>query len=175
MHLFYRLKPIIHSSTVSNGDVLACSHFHTYIHMHALCNDLAFVCDRHRVPPRSLLTLAGADTADRKVVLEKAASISMFKAPSSWSMAGLTFLSGRLDGDVIVPTSETKLVRAKLASGVPCIMGTVQQPRKICNAPIWGSRRHVHKKQRSIWEMYLRILFTKLGLRSKNQRQVAAA
>eukprot|EP00538_Stauroneis_constricta_P002418 CAMPEP_0119562198 /NCGR_PEP_ID=MMETSP1352-20130426/19707_1 /TAXON_ID=265584 /ORGANISM="Stauroneis constricta, Strain CCMP1120" /LENGTH=482 /DNA_ID=CAMNT_0007610545 /DNA_START=243 /DNA_END=1688 /DNA_ORIENTATION=+ len=105
----------------------------------------------NRTPPRALLDLVTEESCPRREVLEKAATISMFKAPSSWSMTGLTFMAGRLEGDVVVPNNQTKDVRAKLASGVPCIMNTVQGAQTLCKSRTWGSRRHIFVKRRSIW------------------------
>jgi hypothetical protein len=105
-----------------------------------------------------LLDLVDAKQYSRHDLLHRISSISMFKAPSSWSMA-----SGRLSIEETVVANfearEPPYVRAKLASGVPMLMSTVADARCLTSNE-WGSRRfETKKKKRSTLRKYKRLLF----------------
>ena len=131
-----------------------------------------FVDCRQRYPPRSLFDLVDPESMSRQEILNRVASVSLFKAPSSWSMAGLSSCAGSSsplssDGKVtwssanFLSNRDSANVRAKLASGVPILMTTVEHST-LSSSPTWGSRRHVEraKRRRRLLKlaMYKRIL-----------------
>lgn len=98
------------------------------------------------MPPRSLLDLVDSDTHSRSELLRRISSISLFKAPASWSMASGGLPRSWKELNEIEGT--TYCVRAKLASGVPMLMNTVSESTVI-NRKSWGSRKYSQKKKKS--------------------------
>jgi hypothetical protein len=133
---------------------------------------LSFDCTyRHKFPPRSLFNLVDPERCPRPQLLEHMSSVSMFKAPASWSMSALSSAQGSwsTDGDISVEVKETN-VRAKVASGVSILMRTVPQQSEEMNNPTWGSRRHIQlKPKRSKWQKYKRMF-----LKSRNNAMSVA-
>jgi hypothetical protein len=114
---------------------------------------------RHEFPPRSLFNLVDPKTCPRPQLLEHMSSVSMFKAPASWSMSALSSAQGSwsTDGDISLEMKETN-IRAKVASGVSILMRTVPKQSVEMNNPTWGSRRHIQPKpKRSKWQKYKRM------------------
>jgi len=101
----------------------------------------------NKMPPRSLLDLVDSDTHSRSELLRMISSISLFKAPASWSMASGGLPRSWKELNEIEGT--TYCVRAKLASGVPMLMNTVSESTVI-NRKSWGSRKYSQKKKKSM-------------------------
>eukprot|EP00535_Pseudo-nitzschia_heimii_P009348 CAMPEP_0197179046 /NCGR_PEP_ID=MMETSP1423-20130617/4121_1 /TAXON_ID=476441 /ORGANISM="Pseudo-nitzschia heimii, Strain UNC1101" /LENGTH=496 /DNA_ID=CAMNT_0042628895 /DNA_START=85 /DNA_END=1575 /DNA_ORIENTATION=- len=113
----------------------------------------------NRMPPRSLVDLVDSDVYSRAELLRRISSISLFKAPASWSMA-----SGGVPRS-LKELNESHCVRAKLASGVPILMNTVAQSTVI-ERKSWGSQKHLHKQKTMKMRKFIRII---LGTTSKGK------
>lgn len=103
------------------------------------------MCNRNRIPPRSLLDLVDANQHSRSELLRRISSISLFKAPASWSMASGGLPRSWKELNEIEGT--TYCVRAKLASGVPMLMNTVSESTVI-HKKSWGSQKYLQKKKK---------------------------
>jgi len=112
----------------------------------------------NRMPPRSLLDLVDSDTCSRSELLRRISSISLFKAPASWSMASGGLPRSWKELSQIEGT--TYCVRAKLASGVPMLMNTVSESTVI-NRKSWGSRKYLQKKKTMKIRKLIRIILGK--------------
>jgi hypothetical protein len=110
------------------------------------------------MPPRSLLDLVDSDTHSRSELLRRISSISLFKAPASWSMASGGLPRSWKELNEIEGT--TYCVRAKLASGVPMLMNTVSESTVI-NRKSWGSRKYLQKKKTMKMRKLIRIILGK--------------
>ncbi len=99
----------------------------------------------NRMPPRSLLDLVDSCEYSRSELLRRISSISLFKAPASWSMASGGLPRSWKELNDIEGT--TYCVRAKLASGVPMLMNTVSQST-VLNRKCWGSHKYLQKKKK---------------------------
>jgi len=100
-----------------------------------------------RIPPRDLLHLVDKEELySREDLLQRASSISMFKAVPSWSVAGGQ-LTGTLAATILAPSYSADAAHAKLASGVPILTDTVPMAT-ILNNRNWGSRRYQIAKKK---------------------------
>eukprot|EP00536_Pseudo-nitzschia_multiseries_P012261 jgi/Psemu1/31520/gm1.31520_g len=99
------------------------------------------------MPPRSLLGLVDSDVYPRSDLLQRISSISLFKAPASWSMASGGLPRSWKELNEIEGTNYC--VRAKLASGVPMLMNTVSESAVI-HRKSWGSRKYTQKRQKTL-------------------------
>ena len=113
------------------------------------------------MPPRSLVDLVDSSTYSRSELLRRLSSISLFKAPASWSMA-----SGGVPRS-LEELNEAYCVRAKLASGVPMLMNTVSES-EVTDRKSWGSRKYLQKPKKKTMKMrkFIRII---LGTMNKGQ------
>ena len=97
------------------------------------------------MPPRSLLDLVDSDKHCRSELLRMISSISLFKAPASWSMASGGLPKTWKELNEIEGTAYC--VRAKLASGVPMLMNTVGEST-VLKRKSWGSHKYLQKKKK---------------------------
>ena len=134
---------------------------------------------RQRFPPRKLFDLVdGRIGLSRDQLRVRMGSISLFKPPASWSVAGLPSLIGSWatdhssTNDVKGNSDENQMqvtthARATLASGSPILMKTIPESFISSQATEWGSQRyHLMKRKarrRPIWKRVLRYLFQKVA------------
>jgi hypothetical protein len=130
----------------------------------------------NRVPPRSLLDLVDPKLYKRPEVLQRASSISLFKAPASWTLMTGCFSSGAwtVTSTTDPMSSDCVFVRAKLASGVPLLMkSTISKSSLPCItsalmlSPSWGSQRYTKVRRKTIKARLRRLFRTLVG---KKQR-----
>ena len=110
------------------------------------------------MPPRSLVNLVDSQTYSRSELLRRISSISLFKAPASWSMASGGVPRSLKELNEIDGT--TYCVRAKLASGVPMLMNTVSESA-VLNRKSWGSCKYLQKKKPMKIKKIIRIILGK--------------
>ena len=144
------------------------------------------LCCRKKTPPRALLDLVPAEMYSREELLHRVSSIAMFKAPSSWSMAssapssprsypqgagsesttnwivaGGSLVKGGCEDNGSVVDFQPSFTRAKLASGIPMLIGTVEHT-SLLSQPTYGSRRYVlarkKKRKKSIIQKWKRMI-----------------
>mmetsp|Transcript_11805 Transcript_11805/g.33901 ORF Transcript_11805/g.33901 Transcript_11805/m.33901 type:complete len:357 (+) Transcript_11805:790-1860(+) len=125
--------------TSTDGGVL---HPHQNVSLQEVLEDCITIMNR--IPPRSLLDLVDSNSYSRSELLRRISSISLFKAPASWSMASGGLPRSWKELSEIEGT--TYCVRAKLASGVPMLMNTVSQSTVI-QRKSWGSRKYTQKRK----------------------------
>eukprot|EP00537_Pseudo-nitzschia_pungens_P011722 CAMPEP_0172389478 /NCGR_PEP_ID=MMETSP1061-20121228/6358_1 /TAXON_ID=37318 /ORGANISM="Pseudo-nitzschia pungens, Strain cf. pungens" /LENGTH=521 /DNA_ID=CAMNT_0013119649 /DNA_START=12 /DNA_END=1577 /DNA_ORIENTATION=- len=129
------------TSTDDDGGVLH-PHPHQNVSLQEVLEDCITIMNR--MPPRSLLDLVDSNSYSRSELLRRISSISLFKAPASWSMASGGLPRSWKELSEIEGT--TYCVRAKLASGVPMLMNTVSQSTVI-QRKSWGSRKYTQKRK----------------------------
>mmetsp|Transcript_53743 Transcript_53743/g.61124 ORF Transcript_53743/g.61124 Transcript_53743/m.61124 type:complete len:514 (+) Transcript_53743:116-1657(+) len=113
----------------------------------------------NRMPPRSLLDLVDSNKYSRQELLQRISSISLFKAPASWSMtSGGLPRSWKELNDI---EGTTYCVRSKLASGVPMLMNTVSDS-EIISRKTWGSRKYLQRTKTLKIRKLIRIILGKL-------------
>lgn len=112
----------------------------------------------NRIPPRSLLDIIDTKLYSRKDLLQRISSISLFKAPASWSMnSGGLPRSWKELNDV---QGTMYCVRSKLASGVPMLMNTVSESPVISRRS-WGSRKYSKRKKTLKMRKLIRVILGK--------------
>lgn len=114
---------------------------HQWVSLQEVLEDCITIMNR--MPPRCLLDLVDSSAYSRSELLRRVSSLSLFKAPASWSMASGGLPRSWKELNEIEGT--TYCVRAKLASGVPMLMNTVSESTVI-HRKSWGSRKYLQRK-----------------------------
>lgn len=106
----------------------------------------SFVHCRRRFSPVDLLDLLDPDMYPREELLERISSISAFKMPSSWSSSEGKFLPSAV-------RFQPGNIRAKLASGIPILMNSVNDNNaSYVTSWTWGSRRYQLRRRKTKWQ-----------------------
>mmetsp|Transcript_14769 Transcript_14769/g.23872 ORF Transcript_14769/g.23872 Transcript_14769/m.23872 type:complete len:270 (-) Transcript_14769:201-1010(-) len=161
---FLLIKKMPLALTIASDEESAQNGFEPKVPLQEVLDDsIAIMKD---FPPRSLLDLVDSQMYPRHELLQRVATISLFKAPASWSIAsgGLRKTGNTAKKFMDHLGNDSMIVRARLASGVPMLIST-STASAMTSSPQWGSRKHIVPKRRKKASKLKKLIRSVLGNR----------